>query len=638
MAESANLRTIKININGDSRSLESAVDRAKTSLKGFDKKQKETANFASKIAKILEYRFIRGGISKIMQGLEEGKKAIDAYDKALNGLSASKASTFMKEMAENTTLLQNTMASLFMTVYAAVRPAILALVEVLRSVMNTINQVVSALMGRTMYTKAVKGWNSMTEAAKAYKKQIFGFDELNILKAPSGDNADAFGGAFEEAEVAEPLKGIAGVMDTIIGKVKEVAGLIDWDDVWEKVGMIGGAIALWKVSESLLTFMKSITGNPTYQIAIGATLMIAGIEGLEDAMMNAITEGLTPKNVSGMLLSTGAIILGGLLVGKALGDAVLGGCLGALVAGGLMLWTGIRSALEKGLSPASAFLIVAGLGIIGAVFSVLNPAISMAMGGVWGIIAGAIVALGIYIVQHWKEITDTLKEGWNVLKTNFMVMVGEIAQGWHDITQGFAEWFAGFKPKVEAALTAFWGWIKLGFETLWYAVTHQFEVLGNDISEAWKTAVSSLTEQWEKLKNNAARLFQPIVDIIDKVKSGWDAVKGVFGGNGSMPNIRLFANGGYPSTGDLFIANEAGPELVGSFGNRTGVYNQEQFAGAMAAANQQVVNAVLAIGSQITGAVNNKPVPSVRIGDRDIFNASQRGASLVGNSLIQGAR
>ena len=58
----------------------------------------------------------------------------------------------------------------------------------------------------------------------------------------------------------------------------------------------------------------------------------------------------------------------------------------------------------------------------------------------------------------------------------------------------------------------------------------------------------------------------------------------------------------------------------------------------MAYSNQAVVQAVYAIGSQITNAVDNKPVPSVKIGDRDIYQSSQRGSKLIGSSLIQGGR
>lgn len=138
---------------------------------------------------------------------------------------------------------------------------------------------------------------------------------------------------------------------------------------------------------------------------------------------------------------------------------------------------------------------------------------------------------------------------------------------------------------------------------------------------------------------DGARTVGGVYEGESAVGKGWDKVSNMLhGSSGRGFNIPLFANGGFPSSGDLFIANEQAPELVGSFGNRTAVYNQDQFAGAMAVANQQVVQAVLAIGSQITGAVNNKPVPSVRIGDRDIFNASQRGSTLVGSSLIQGGR
>lgn len=39
---------------------------------------------------------------------------------------------------------------------------------------------------------------------------------------------------------------------------------------------------------------------------------------------------------------------------------------------------------------------------------------------------------------------------------------------------------------------------------------------------------------------------------------------------------QLYAGGGFPSTGEMFIAKEAGPELVGRIGNRTAVANSDQ--------------------------------------------------------------
>ena len=604
----ATVKRVRIDISGSSQSLQSAVQKAKESLKGFDKQQQKTASFAGKLAKIMEYRLIRGGISKIMQGLEEGKKAIEAYDKALNGLSASKASILMREMAENTTLLQNTLASLFMTVYASVQPAINALVEALRGAMNMINQVISALIGRTTYTKAVKGWNSVTDAAKAYKKQIFGFDELNILKAPDGADTPDYSGAFEETDINPILQKIGEAMDKVKTNLEGVANIIDWDDIWQKVGAIGGAIALWRVGESLLNFVKTITTNPVYKIAIGATLFIVGFEGLKDAIQDALTNGLTSDNVAAMLLSSGAIVLGGLMVGQALGDAVLGGSIGAIVAGGLLLWNGIYSALEEGLSPASGFMIVAGTAILGTVFGALSPVLSAGLGGFYGLIAGGLVALGILVYQHRDEIASKLKEGWTLMKTNALSIWEEFKTGWQDIVSSIGNYLKEKKEAFKKSWEEFWNspfdWVKEKFE----------QILG------WIDKIKSF---------DFSGVSQKAQDTLSKAAEATRAM-------GYDPEA--FASGGFPTTGDLFIANEAGPELVGSFGNRTSVYNQDQFAGAMAAANQAVVQAVYAIGGQITNAVDSKPVPSFRIGDRELSLSAQRGNTLRGNSLIRGGK
>ncbi len=44
----------------------------------------------------------------------------------------------------------------------------------------------------------------------------------------------------------------------------------------------------------------------------------------------------------------------------------------------------------------------------------------------------------------------------------------------------------------------------------------------------------------------------------------------------SLNSVSAFAVGGFPKNGQLFIANEAGPELVGNMGNRTAVANNNQ--------------------------------------------------------------
>ncbi len=51
----------------------------------------------------------------------------------------------------------------------------------------------------------------------------------------------------------------------------------------------------------------------------------------------------------------------------------------------------------------------------------------------------------------------------------------------------------------------------------------------------------------------------------------------------------LFANGGFPNSGDLFIANEQAPELVGHIGSRTAVANNNQIVQAV---SQGVYSAV----------------------------------------------
>lgn len=60
-----------------------------------------------------------------------------------------------------------------------------------------------------------------------------------------------------------------------------------------------------------------------------------------------------------------------------------------------------------------------------------------------------------------------------------------------------------------------------------------------------------------------------------------------------IPNIPYFAEGGFPEHGQMFIAREAGPELVGTIGNRTAVANNDQIiSGIQAAVYQAMMEAM----------------------------------------------
>lgn len=102
--------------------------------------------------------------------------------------------------------------------------------------------------------------------------------------------------------------------------------------------------------------------------------------------------------------------------------------------------------------------------------------------------------------------------------------------------------------------------------------------------------------------------------------------------------VKMYASGGAPAHGQLFIANEgSSPEMIGKWGSQTAVANTDQIVNGIQAGVASAVNAVLApylarIESN-TRETASKDF-SVRIGDRDIANANNRGQRLIGARLV----
>lgn len=85
-------------------------------------------------------------------------------------------------------------------------------------------------------------------------------------------------------------------------------------------------------------------------------------------------------------------------------------------------------------------------------------------------------------------------------------------------------------------------------------------------------------------------------DAINAFKKKKKATGGVYK-NGQWHDIRGFAAGGSPLSGQMFIAREAGPELVGNLGGSTAVMNNDQIVASVSAGVAQAVASVLGGGT-----------------------------------------
>ena len=103
---------------------------------------------------------------------------------------------------------------------------------------------------------------------------------------------------------------------------------------------------------------------------------------------------------------------------------------------------------------------------------------------------------------------------------------------------------------------------------------------------------------------------------------GWDMVgQAQQKMNAELYGVRMNANGGsMENDGTLFVAGEAGPEIVANMGSRTGVMNVDQMEAAVANGNIGVINAVYQMANMIVKAVNEID-PDITLDGESMANA-----------------
>ena len=192
------------------------------------------------------------------------------------------------------------------------------------------------------------------------------------------------------------------------------------------------------------------------------------------------------------------------------------------------------------------------------------------------------------------EVNGNIEEGLDDKVQEVVTAWNALPKDKKTLTKSFTANLTGSaKPKDIADLGSGWNGISSKNATL----TANFNGTGfdkknfNEIKDDWgqinnkapefkpKTNIESNVSTWVTKWNALTDKKVTIQAVADKFKETWNSVatkwnsspflKGIF----TMPTL---ANGGFVDAGQLFIAREAGPEMVGTMGGQTAVANNDQ--------------------------------------------------------------
>lgn len=253
--------------------------------------------------------------------------------------------------------------------------------------------------------------------------------------------------------------------------------------------------------------------------------------------------------------------------------------------------------------------------IIGSIALIIGAAINavpLAIAGIITLLAGA----WLLIKENWgslkayfAELGHNLKVVfWDMPKALLDSLISAIISLGEGIKQLFIALWNDFKS-LGGWISNAWSNIKKTIGNVWVIFKEYWVNTWNSIKNFASNSVLSIKNSWEKLKTSASNIVSSIgKSIKDAV---WNnglrrVIQALANGvvnlvnkiplvNIGYPTIPYLAKGGIVSDGQLFIANESGPELVGKYGSRTGVMNNDQIVEAVA---NGVYNAVIDAGKE----------------------------------------
>jgi len=441
--------------------------------------------------------------------------------------------------------------------------------------------------------------------------------------------------------------------------------------------LVSAAVINWHNSDRHLTdALTTLTGVLAgASLAVGAMLAFTGVAtGLGIALMavgavtlvsaaalnwNSIPDALaSPLSRVGLLVSGATLALGAILAFSGcmpLGIALMAIGATSLVSVMALNWNGLSDEIQNVIAIITTVVSVAFLAIGAALaFSGANIPLGLAL------LAAGAATMGTAIMPNWNDLSDNVQQKISMITTvvgGALLAVGAIlALSGVALPLGLGLMAAG-ALSLGAVATLNWDFVVNSIKKVVSVITGILSgalivlgvllclsgagvglglaVLAAGLSlsyAAWTLDDNPITRFVRQMANSIIGLVNGVIDAIN------DMFHIQFNGLSVMgitlipafdirlvdiPHIPFFEDGGFPNEGQLFIAREAGAEMVGAMGRRTAVANNDQIVEGISAGVSVANDGVIAAIYALLNVVEEKDF-SVNIGDNQIGESYDR--------------
>lgn len=441
--------------------------------------------------------------------------------------------------------------------------------------------------------------------------------------------------------------------------------------------LVSAAVINWHNSDRHLTdALTTLTGVLAgASLAVGAMLAFTGVAtGLGIALMavgavtlvsaaalnwNSIPDALaSPLSRVGLLVSGATLALGAILAFSGcmpLGIALMAIGATSLVSVMALNWNDLSNEIQNVIAIITTVVSVAFLAIGAALaFSGANIPLGLAL------LAAGAVTMGTAIMPNWNDLSDNVQQKISMITTvvgGALLAVGAIlALSGVALPLGLGLMAAG-ALSLGAVATLNWDFVVNSIKKVVSVITGILSgalivlgvllclsgagvglglaVLAAGLSlsyAAWTLDDNPITRFVRQMANSIIGLVNGVIDAIN------DMFHIQFNGLSVMgitlipafdirlvdiPHIPFFEDGGFPNEGQLFIAREAGAEMVGAMGRRTAIANNDQIVEGISAGVSVANDGVIAAIYALLNVVEEKDM-SVVIGDNEIGHSYDR--------------